>query len=345
MPAVSRLAGATSNIFTVFISDSASTTGAGKAALAYNTASLTAYYKRSNGTASVAITLATITTLGTFNSGGFKLIDDTNMTGHYEFHPPDAAFAAGAKWVSFHLQGASGMCMQPIFVELTAVDNQSATAFVSSVPAVVGAVGSVTSAVTVGTINADVITATSIATDAIDADALKADGVTKIATGVWASGTRTLSSFGTLVADIWAYATRILTAATNVTSTGGTVPITGAGYVSSDIKAIDASTTAATLQKWASLVITSGTVVTNMSGNSDTIFKTDLISTVDNIYGDGTEGGCILAWISGTTNETQAIRISGYDGTSKEITVESAFSDVPADGDRFIILGRIELPA
>lgn len=33
-----------------------------------------------------------------------------------------------------------------------------------------------------------------------------------IATAVWASGTRTLTSFGTLIADIWSYATRTLTA-------------------------------------------------------------------------------------------------------------------------------------
>ena len=34
-----------------------------------------------------------------------------------------------------------------------------------------------------------------------------------IATAVWASGTRTLTSFGTLIADIWSYATRTLTSA------------------------------------------------------------------------------------------------------------------------------------
>ena len=38
-----------------------------------------------------------------------------------------------------------------------------------------------------------------------------------IATAVWASGTRTLTSFGTLIADIWAAATRTLTAGTKDT--------------------------------------------------------------------------------------------------------------------------------
>lgn len=66
---------------------------------------------------------------------------------------------------------------------------------VSSVGSVSGAVGSVTAAVTVGTINANVITSTSIAADAItaakvatgaiDADALATDAVAEIADGVW----------------------------------------------------------------------------------------------------------------------------------------------------------------
>jgi hypothetical protein len=108
------IAGASSVVDTIFLQDSASTTGAGKTGLAFNTASLTCYYKRSNGTASVAVTLADITTLGTFTSGGFKAIDGTNMPGLYEFHPPDAAFASGAKEVTFFFQGASGLVPRPI---------------------------------------------------------------------------------------------------------------------------------------------------------------------------------------------------------------------------------------
>jgi hypothetical protein len=50
---------------------------------------------------------------------------------------------------------------------------------------VAGSVGSVTNDVTVGTINANVITAASIATGAIDADALATDAVSEIVNGVW----------------------------------------------------------------------------------------------------------------------------------------------------------------
>jgi hypothetical protein len=78
-----------------------------------------------------------------------------------------------------------------------------------------GSVGSVTGNVggnvvgSVGSVAAGGITAASFAAG------VAADAVVEIATGVWASGTRTLTSFGTLVADVatavWAAATRTLT--------------------------------------------------------------------------------------------------------------------------------------
>jgi hypothetical protein len=64
----------------------------------------------------------------------------------------------------------------------------------------------------------------SLATDAVSSSSLATSAVTEMVNAVWANTTRTL------------------TAATNVTSTGGTVPITAGGYVSADIKAINAVT-------------------------------------------------------------------------------------------------------
>lgn len=80
---------------------------------------------------------------------------------------------------------------------------------------VIGNVAGVTGNVSgsVGSIATNGITSGSIATDAIGASELAADAVTEIATGVWAAAARTL------------------TAATNITSTGGTtVPQTGDAY-------------------------------------------------------------------------------------------------------------------
>jgi hypothetical protein len=61
----------------------------------------------------------------------------------------------------------------------------------------VGSVASVTAAVTVGTINAGVITATAIADGALTAAKFAAGAFD----AVWTVAARTLTSFGTLAAD------------------------------------------------------------------------------------------------------------------------------------------------
>jgi hypothetical protein len=119
-------AGATSTVELIFLQDSTKTDGSGKTGLAYNTGGLTCYYKRSNGTTSVAVTLANISTLGTFVSGGFREIDATNMPGCYEFQPPDAAFASGAKEVTFFFAGVTGLAPRPIKFRIPTVNPDSA---------------------------------------------------------------------------------------------------------------------------------------------------------------------------------------------------------------------------
>ena len=120
-----RKAGATSNIFQVFVRDSSSLTGGGLTGLAYNTSSLTAYYHRDTDTTATAISLVTMT-VGTFTSGGFKEIDATNMPGWYQICPPDAAIASGAKTCAFHLKGATNMAPLPFEVQLVAYDPDDA---------------------------------------------------------------------------------------------------------------------------------------------------------------------------------------------------------------------------
>ncbi len=124
MAKISRAIGSTSVILEVFILDSTSTVGAGKTGLAFGDSGFKAYYKRNKATGSTAITLATISTLGTWETGGFKVVDGTNMPGVYEFHPPDAAFASGADSVAFMLSGVTGMVPVLIEIELTATSNQ-----------------------------------------------------------------------------------------------------------------------------------------------------------------------------------------------------------------------------
>jgi hypothetical protein len=123
-----KLAGATSEIWQIFIQDSSSTTGAGLPGLVFNTGSLTAYYHRDTDGAATAITLVSMT-IGAFTSSGFKEIDATNMPGWYQFCPPNAALAAGAKSCAFHLKGAANMAPLPIEVQLVAVNPDDATSF------------------------------------------------------------------------------------------------------------------------------------------------------------------------------------------------------------------------
>ncbi len=112
-----RKVGSTSEIWQIFIRDSSSTTGAGLTGLTNASGSLTAYYHRDTDTTATAISLVTMT-VGTFTSSGFKEIDATNLPGTYQFCPPNAALASGAKSCIFLLKGAANMAPLPIEVDL-----------------------------------------------------------------------------------------------------------------------------------------------------------------------------------------------------------------------------------
>lgn len=145
MAKLEKVAGATSEIWQIFIQDSSSTTGAGLTGLAFNTASLVAYYHRDTDTTATVMTLVTMT-VGTFTSLGFKEIDATNMPGWYQLCPPNAAIAAGAKSCGFHLKGATNMAPLAIECQLVAVNPDSATAFMTSVATVTTVTNQLTAA-------------------------------------------------------------------------------------------------------------------------------------------------------------------------------------------------------
>lgn len=113
--------GTTSKRLDIFIQNSSSTTGAGLTGLVYNSAGLTAYYYRESAASSTAITLAAAT-LGTWATGGFIVIDGTNMPGCYQFDIPDAALATGADSVLIILMGATNMAPLPLEIQLTDID-------------------------------------------------------------------------------------------------------------------------------------------------------------------------------------------------------------------------------
>lgn len=119
-------AGSVSTTIPIFIQDTSSAIGAGLASLVYNTSGLAARYRREGASAWTTITLATAT-LGTFTSGGF--ITSGGVSGKYEVGIPDAALAAGAKWVEIEYYGATNMLPVLLEIELDAVDYQDANTF------------------------------------------------------------------------------------------------------------------------------------------------------------------------------------------------------------------------
>lgn len=174
----------TSKLIEIFISNSASTTGGGLTGLLFSTTGLSAYYYCS-GTTATPITLATMT-VGTWATGGFKEIDSTNMPGWYQFGIPNAALASGCgDDVNFHFKGVA-INMVPLPFAISLVDNIESDTYtlanstgvkisdgpgtgqINLTSGAIDTVTSVTNAVTVGSINTDVITNTSIATSAVD---------------------------------------------------------------------------------------------------------------------------------------------------------------------------------
>jgi hypothetical protein len=77
----------------------------------------------------------------------------------------------------------------------------------------------------------------------------------------------------------------------------------------------------------------SGKVVDDAS-NSATTFKTDLANTTDDFAPNG--------WLLFTSGDLQgqAQPISGYNGTTKFVTVATAFTAEPSADDEFLIIGR-----
>jgi hypothetical protein len=112
-------AGITSLSLLVFIQSTASTTGGGLGGVTHTTPGFIAEYRRDGQSSWTSITLVS-KTLGTYTSGGF--VADTGLDGCYEFDPPDAAVAAGARFVAFRLHGAANMLPVLIEIELDAVD-------------------------------------------------------------------------------------------------------------------------------------------------------------------------------------------------------------------------------
>lgn len=111
--------------------------------------------------------------------------------------------------------------------------------------------------------------------------------------------------------------------------------------ITADAVKIAGSATAATNLKQSALALATGTVEADGS-NTATTFKVDstLGAKAANYFGNG-DGGMVLAFVAGTTNEWQSRRVTAFNTTTDFITVEEAFDGTPTASDGFVLLGRI----
>lgn len=116
-------AGSTSKTVDLALVQNAGATSPGNplTALAYNTASLTAYQRSGATTTATAITLATQTVGGAYSSGGLVEISSTNMPGLYRFDIPNALVSAvGETNITFN--GAANLATHTLKIIVTAWD-------------------------------------------------------------------------------------------------------------------------------------------------------------------------------------------------------------------------------
>ena len=118
--------GLTSVSLPVFVADTSSTTGGGLSGVTHASSGLVLEYRRAGQSTWTSVTAVT-KTLGTYVSGG--IVADGSLSGAYEVDFPDAAFAAGVRFVACRVRGVANMLPVLIEIELDAVDYQDAAAF------------------------------------------------------------------------------------------------------------------------------------------------------------------------------------------------------------------------
>lgn len=119
-------AGTTSLSLPVVVYDNTSTTGAGLSGITHASSGLVFEYRRQGQSSWTSVTPVS-KTLGTYTSGG--IVASGSRAGRYEIDIPDAAVAAGARFVEVCLRGVANMHPVDIEIELDAVDYQSSTNF------------------------------------------------------------------------------------------------------------------------------------------------------------------------------------------------------------------------
>lgn len=357
-----RKAGKTSQTLNIFMADSSSTTGAGLTGLAFNTASLTAYYVRP-AAAAAAITLVTQTTTGAWSSGGFVEISSANMPGWYRFDIPDACLAAGVDSVGVHFKGATNLAPLPLEIDLDAqVDLTHILGTAVSTPATAGILDvnvknidndAASASGTVTFPNATLASTTNITAGTITTVTTVTNQLTTaaIATGVWQDATAgdftVASSIGKAlyIANIAPGASggHFISGSNAGTTTLGALTVTGA----TTLAALACTTlTASGAVAFQSTFATTGTTTFNALTVTNATTLTGAVSLGSTL---GVTGTTTLAALNTGAVGTGNVTITGTLSTSgtatfNALTVTNAFSingvsDVAQTGDSFARIG------
>lgn len=116
-----------------------------------------------------------------------------------------------------------------------------------------------------------------------------------------------------------------------------TLVVSSGGAANADAVAISTDATAADrLEAMLDATPTGAVVDDNDPDPTTTAFETNLTEATNDHY-----NGCFVLFYSGALLG-QSRKISDYDGTTKIITVGTAFTEAPANNDAFMILGRSE---
>jgi hypothetical protein len=223
-------------IFHVFAQDSSSTTGAGKASIAYG--SWTCYYIRNGEAISGAITPQDISAIGTYAAPTantnirIKAVDNTNMIGIYELqiHADWVNTTNSCQSLTIYLS-ATGVAVLPIQIQLTGLDPQLLQATPTNITGgTITTVTNLTNAPTAGDLTSTMKTSVTTAATAATPTAAAVTGLT--ASDVGAIKTKTDQLVFTVANKVDATATVGGTMDANVVQwKGATAPaMTGDAY-------------------------------------------------------------------------------------------------------------------
>lgn len=315
-------AGTTSYSAPIYVTNSS--TGAGLGSLVYNSSGLAAGYRRQGQSTWTSISLSA-GTLGTWSSGGW-IADNPNVAGSYEVGIPNAALATGVAWVEIQFWGATSMNPVLLYIELDAVNYQSANDFITGVNSIAPPTNWNAMAITSGgLVSANVTQINAVSTSSVTA--VNANiGTTQPTNFTGTGGSALVQSDMRDIAGS-AVSTGTAQLGVNVVNVAGTASAGAAGYVGVDWSAIHGPTSAVNLS---GTTISTSQVVASVSGSVGSV--TGAVGSVT-----GNVGGNVAGSVASVTGNVGG-NVAGSVGSISGVTFPSNFGTQKIDTNGYVYL-------